>query len=70
MVDMGVAFQALSDGDVDGMLIAWLPVGAASYYEEYQDEIVDLGTNLEGAQQGFVVPEYMDIDSIEDLPTN
>ncbi|SFB01346.1 glycine betaine/proline transport system substrate-binding protein [Lentibacillus halodurans] len=69
MVDMGIAFQALSDGEVDGMLIAWLPVGAASYYEEYKDEIVDLGPNLEGAQQGFVVPEYMDIDSIEDLPT-
>lgn len=69
MVDMGVAFQALSDGEVDGMLIAWLPVGAASYYEEYKDEIVDLGPNLEGAQQGFVVPEYMDIDSIDELPT-
>ncbi|TFJ93201.1 glycine betaine ABC transporter substrate-binding protein [Lentibacillus salicampi] len=69
MVDMGIAFEALSSGDVDGMLIAWLPVGAASYYEEYKDEIVDLGPNLEGAQQGLVVPEYMDIDSIEDLPT-
>src|SRR5699024_6196680 len=69
MVDMGVAFQALSDGEVDGMLIAWLPVGAASYNEEYKDEIVDLGPNLEGAQQGFVVPEYMDIDSIDELPT-
>ncbi|MFD1068065.1 glycine betaine ABC transporter substrate-binding protein [Oceanobacillus locisalsi] len=69
-VDMGIAFEALSNGDVDGMLIAWLPVGAASYYEEYKDEIVDLGPNLEGAQQGFVVPEYMDIDSIDDLPTN
>ncbi|MEN1968836.1 glycine betaine ABC transporter substrate-binding protein [Lentibacillus sp. N15] len=68
-VDMGIAFQALSDGDVDGMLIAWLPVGAASYYEKYKDEIVDLGPNLEGAQQGFVVPDYMDIDSVEDLPT-
>ncbi|MBY7144396.1 glycine/betaine ABC transporter [Virgibacillus sp. NKC19-3] len=69
-VDMGIAFEALSSGDVDGMLIAWLPVGAASYYEEYKNEIVDLGPNLEGAQQGFVVPEYMDIDSIDDLPTN
>ncbi|SFD89698.1 glycine betaine/proline transport system substrate-binding protein [Lentibacillus persicus] len=69
MVDMGIAFQALSDGDVDGMLIAWLPVGAASYYEEYKDQIVDLGPNLKGAQQGLVVPEYMDINSIEDLPT-
>src|SRR5699024_1286685 len=57
MVDMGIAFQALSDGEVDGMLIAWLPVGAASYYEEYKNQIVDLGPNLKGAQQGLVVPE-------------
>lgn len=66
---MGIAFESLSVGEIDGMLIAWLPVGAASYYEEYKDEIVDLGPNLEGAQQGFVVPEYMDIDSVEELPT-
>ncbi|MDC3425103.1 glycine/betaine ABC transporter [Aquibacillus sp. 3ASR75-11] len=68
-LDMGIAFESLSEGDIDGMLIAWLPVGAASYAERFKDEIVDLGPNLEGAQQGFVVPEYMDIDSIEDLPT-
>ena len=68
-LDMGIAFKSLSEGEIDGMLIAWLPVGAASYAEEYKDVIVDLGPNLEGAQQGFVVPEYMDIDSIEELPT-
>jgi len=68
-LDMGIAFEALSTGEIDGMLIAWLPVGAASYAEEYQDQIVDLGPNLEGAQQGYVVPEYMNIDSIEELPT-
>ncbi|WP_068676069.1 glycine betaine ABC transporter substrate-binding protein [Oceanobacillus sp. Castelsardo] len=67
-LDMGIAFKSLSEGEVDGMLIAWLPIGAASYYEQYKDVIVDLGPNLEGAQQGFVVPEYMDIDSIEELP--
>lgn len=68
-LDMGIAFESLAAGDVDGMLIAWLPVGAATYKEQYDDEIVDLGPSLEGAQQGFVVPAYMDIDSIEDLPT-
>lgn len=67
-LDMGIAFESLSLGEVDGMLIAWLPVGAASYYEAYKDRIDDLGPNLEGAQQGFVVPEYMNIDSIEELP--
>lgn len=68
-LDMGIAFESLSEGEVDGMLIAWLPVGAASYSEQYKDEIVDLGPSLEGAQQGFVVPAYMDIDSIEELST-
>ncbi len=68
-LDMGIAFESLSLGEIDGMAIAWLPVGAASYAEQYKDDIVDLGPNLEGAQQGFVVPSYMDIDSIEELPT-
>lgn len=68
-LDMGIAFESLAAGDVDGTLIAWLPVGAASYKEQYEDEIIDLGPSLEDAQQGFVVPAYMDIDSIEDLPT-
>ena len=66
-LDMGIAFKSLSEGVIDGMLIAWLPTGAASYVEQYENEIVDLGPNLEGARQGFVVPAYMDIDSIEDL---
>lgn len=69
-LDMGIAFESLSLGEIDAMLIAWLPVGAASYLEQYKDEIVDLGPNLEGARQGFVVPEYMNINSIEDLPKN
>ncbi|TRM10561.1 glycine/betaine ABC transporter [Lentibacillus cibarius] len=69
MVDMGVAWQSLAVGDIDGMLMAWLPSGSAAYYKKYKDEIVNLGPNLEGAQQGFAVPEYMDIDSIEALPT-
>lgn len=68
-LDMGIAFKSLSEGVIDGMLIAWLPTDAASYVEQYENEIVDLGPNLEGARQGFVVPAYMDIDSIEDLPT-
>lgn len=68
-LDMGIAFESLANGEIDGMLIAWLPVGAASYAEQYKGQIDDLGPNLEGAQQGFVVPTYMDIDSIEDLPT-
>jgi len=68
-LDMGIAFKSVAQKEVDGMLIAWLPGGASTYMEQYADEIVDLGPNLEGAKQGFVVPAYVDIDSNEDLPT-
>src|SRR5699024_9008277 len=69
LLDMGIASQAIAQGDGDGTLIAWLPGGASTYMEQYVDEVDDLGPNLEGAKQGFVVPAYMDIDSNEDLPT-
>ncbi len=68
-LDMGIAFKSIAQGEIDGTLIAWLPGGASTYMEQYEGEIVDLGPNLEGAKQGFVVPAYMDIDSNEDLPT-
>lgn len=67
-LDMGIAFESIAQGEVDGTLIAWLPGGASTYMEQYEDDVEDLGPNLEGARQGFVVPAYMDIDSMEDLP--
>ncbi|WP_315898429.1 glycine betaine ABC transporter substrate-binding protein [Planococcus sp. CPCC 101016] len=44
-----------------------MPGTHATQLETYGDKLVDLGVNLEGAKIGFVVPAYMDIDSIEDL---
>ncbi len=46
---------------------AWLPVTHESYMKEYGDELETLGTNFEGARIGLVVPEYMNIQSIEEL---
>ncbi|WNF36957.1 glycine betaine ABC transporter substrate-binding protein [Bacillaceae bacterium IKA-2] len=60
-------WTAVSTGDADAIVAAWLPLTHATYYEDYEGEFVDLGPNLEGAGIGLVVPAYMDIDSIEDL---
>jgi glycine betaine/proline transport system substrate-binding protein len=49
------------------MVAGWFPNTHASQMEEYGDDYEDLGANLEGAITGLVVPEYMDIESIEDL---
>ena len=66
-LDNAVMWEAVSSGEVDGMVAAWLPGTHGSQYEKYGDQIVDLGENLEGAKIGLVVPEYMDVDSIADL---
>lgn len=66
-LEAGPMFAAVADGEADGMVAGWFPNTHASQMEEYGDDYEDLGANLEGAITGLVVPEYMDIDSIEDL---
>ena len=60
-------WEAVATSEADAMVAAWLPGTHGDLYEQYQDQLIDLGPNLEGAKIGLVVPSYMDIDSIEDL---
>lgn len=66
-LDNAVMWEAVATGEADAMVAAWLPGTHGDLYEQYKDDLVDLGPNLEGAKIGLVVPTYMDIDSIEDL---
>ncbi|WP_156288801.1 glycine betaine ABC transporter substrate-binding protein [Oceanobacillus salinisoli] len=66
-LDNAVMWEAVSSGEADGMVAAWLPGTHEAQYAEYGDQMVDLGSNLEGAAIGLVVPTYMDADSIADL---
>lgn len=60
-------WAGIANGEQDAMVAGWLPLTHQEYFEDYEDQVVDLGVNFEGAKTGLVVPEYMDIDSIEDL---
>lgn len=63
-------FQALSTGDTDAIVAAWLPTTHEDYMESVGDNVEDLGPNLDGTKLGLVVPEDSDIDSIADLNDN
>src|SRR5699024_4782250 len=63
----GMIFTSLSDGNVDAFLDTWLPLTHDDYIKKYEGKIEDLGYNYENARIGLVVPEYSDINSIEDL---
>lgn len=68
--DVAPLYQGLSRGDVDLMMMAWLPETHADYFERIKDDVETLGTVYDGAKLGWVVPAYIpeeDISSIEDL---
>ncbi|MGO4540860.1 glycine betaine ABC transporter substrate-binding protein [Paenibacillus sp. 2TAB19] len=66
-VDAGPMWAGISDGSADAMAAAWLPTTHESYAAKYEGKYDDLGVNLDGTKIGLVVPQYMDINSIEDL---
>lgn len=63
-------FQALSTGDADAIVAAWLPTTHAEYMERIGDTVEDLGANLDGTKLGLVVPSYTEVDSIAELNDN
>lgn len=66
-VEAGPLWTAIADGSADASLAAWLPVTHETYASKFEGKFEDLGISMEGVKIGLVVPEYMDIDSIEDL---
>ncbi|MGE4559630.1 MAG: glycine betaine ABC transporter substrate-binding protein [Desulfobulbus sp.] len=60
-------WASVASGDSDGLLCAWLPVTHADLYAKYRDKIVDLGPNYIGARLGFVVPDYVTIDTVPEM---
>ena len=68
--DVAPLYQGVSRGDLDAILMAWLPVTHADYYSKVKDRVETLGTIYDGARQGWVVPAYVpesEIASFEDL---
>jgi glycine betaine/proline transport system substrate-binding protein len=68
--DVAPLYQGVSRGDIDAMMMAWLPETHADYFKRVEDKVDTLGTVYEGAKLGWVVPAYIpesEISSIEDL---
>lgn len=68
--DAGPVFAGLANGDYDLALDGWLPTTHASYFEQYGDDIVDLGAWNEDAKLTLAVNADAPIDSIDELADN
>lgn len=66
-VDVGIAWSGVASGDADFFVGAWLPTCHGNYLEKYEDKIDFVRKNLVGTRCGLAVPEYVAIDSIDEL---
>jgi len=69
-VSAAAMYAAVADGDADATVCAWLPSTQANYYARTKAKLDNLGANMVGTQLGLVVPDYVTIDSIDQLKDN
>ncbi|WP_449354109.1 glycine betaine ABC transporter substrate-binding protein [Virgibacillus natechei] len=70
-VEAGAMWSSVADGSADFHTSAWLPATHASYWEQYEEDIIQVKQVLDEAPLALAVPSYMeDVNSIEDLKDN
>jgi len=67
LTEAGPLYTGLAQGDVDLFPSAWPEVTHAEYMKTYGDSIDDLGTYYDNARLTIAVPEYSDLETIDDL---
>lgn len=68
--DAALLYTGVAEGDIDVYPSAWPEVTHAQYMDQYGEDLEDLGAYYEGAVLTFAVPEYSEINSIEELNDN
>lgn len=69
LTDVESAYADVASGNADIFTDAWLPVTQQVYFDKHKDNIEKLGISYPDAKTGFVVPDYSELVSIEDLKT-
>lgn len=65
--DAGPVFQGVAGGDYDVALDGWLPMTHADYFEQFGDDIVDLGSWNDDAKLTVAVNADAPVDSLTEL---
>ena len=66
MADIGIQYQSLTRGDLDLMLMAWLPRTHREYWVKVRDKVTDLGPMYSG-KLGWIVPDYVPRDVLSGI---
>lgn len=67
LTDIHTVFSEIAEGEADVFVDAWLPSTHNEYLQLYENRLEDLGPNYKKARTGLVVPDYMGIESIDQI---
>lgn len=65
--DIAPQYQGVAQGDIDMMMMSWLPGTHADYYEEVASDVTNLGILYDHAKLGWVVPDYIPEDQLSSI---
>ncbi len=65
--DVAPVFAAVAKGNADVFMEVWEPITHQPYMEKFGDQVERLGVVYEEGRLGLVVPQYVDINSIDEL---
>ncbi|RXI96395.1 glycine betaine ABC transporter substrate-binding protein [Anaerobacillus alkaliphilus] len=69
-VDQPVIFKGIAEKEIDFFMDAWLPHTEAALWATYENELQKVTTSYEQVPLGWVVPDYVEENTIEDLIGN
>jgi glycine betaine/proline transport system substrate-binding protein len=66
-LEAGPTYAGLAQGNIDLFLDAWLPSTHGDYWKQYSGQLEDLGIWYNQATLNIAVPNYVNINSIDEL---
>jgi glycine betaine/proline transport system substrate-binding protein len=66
-LDIAPVFKGVASGDYDVFFDTWLPNTHKNYWKQFGDQVDDIGVWYDSAPLTIAVPDYMKIDSMDQL---
>jgi len=68
--DKALIYNSVAQGKIDLTFEVWLPSGDKPAFDKVKDRVVQIGPWFKEANLGLVVPDYVAVDSIDQLNAN
>ncbi|MEM5338382.1 glycine betaine ABC transporter substrate-binding protein [Paraburkholderia azotifigens] len=68
--DKALIYNSVAQGKIDLTFEVWLPAGDKPAFDKVKDRVVQIGPWFKEANLGLVVPDYVAVDSIDQLNAN